>query len=108
MGEEKNSPQPGLSDLEIIDELVEFEVLGVPIKAKMISGEEYADIMDQSSNGQELNRALYGRLLISTCVIEPKGIDSRKLKAAAWALIVTGLEDELGFSEVARKKFESR
>ncbi len=33
MGEEKNSPQPGLSDLEIIDELVEFEVLGVPIKA---------------------------------------------------------------------------
>lgn len=103
--EEKDSP---LKDLEISEELVDFEVMGVNVKARMISGEDYADIMDQASNGQQLNRALYGRLLINTCVIEPKGINPKKLKPAAWALIVSGLEDELGFSEVARKKFESR
>ncbi len=108
MAEEKNSPQPGLSDLEITDEIVEFEVMKVPIKARMISGEDYADVMDQASSGQELNRTLYGRLLIGICIVEPKGMDPKKLKPAAWALIVSGLEDALGFSEVARKKFEQR
>jgi len=87
-----------VENLYVSDEPVEFEVKGVKIKYKELSGLEFTSISDElnidPSNPEELSSRKYMKKIIEKCVIEPK-LDVEKLKTDVLLKIVEEVQGGL-------------
>ena len=92
--EEKNS----VENLYVSDEPVEFEVNGVTIKYKELSGLEFTQISDDlgidPTKPNDLSSKDYMKEIIERCVIEPT-LDVKRLKMDVLVEIVSEIQGDL-------------
>lgn len=97
-----------VENLYVSDKPVEFEVEGVKIKYKELSGLEFTKISDElgidPNNPEELSSKDYMRKIINKCVIEPE-LDVDRLKMNVLLKIVSevqgGLDVEGGLENLS-------
>jgi hypothetical protein len=101
---EANKESATLENLYKKEETATVEVLGVSFEIRILSGVEYLEIVDETSDSRGTpNRSKYARRLVKTCVIKPE-VDIDKLKPIAFILLLGAIEEKHGATELVSKK----
>jgi hypothetical protein len=82
-----------------------IHVLGVPINVRILSAEEYLEVITVSGDtSKPENRKEYLKRLVDSMIIEPK-VEFERLSPAATILLLAQLENALGLTPEAIKGF---
>jgi hypothetical protein len=108
---EESKTGPDISRWYTDNEIIHTaDVNGIPMKIREISGEEYTALVERCMDKAKatLDRQKYFAEIVKTCVVEPKGIETKRLKPGPLTAIVQKIEDVLGLSEVVQKNLLNR
>lgn len=94
------------------DETFLVNVRGIDFTCREIDGDEFLDMAQAcvkvQGNTEVIDRKKYMKLIFSACVVSPKLDFNRPLKAAVMTQLLDGIEERLGLTEMARKKWGMR
>lgn len=94
------------------DETFLVNVRGVDFTCKEIDGDEFLDLAQKcvaiQGNKEVIDRKKYMKEIFSACVISPEVDWERPLKASVMSQLLDGIEERLGLTELARKKWGLR
>lgn len=103
-----SNTEPNLESLYAKTELFTFMVSGITFKARDLTTDNLFDITKKATVNGEVMQNIYAREIMKACIVEPKIEFERELRGIVVAQIIGELENVLGLTELAQKKWKMR
>lgn len=91
-----------IEDLYVSNEPREIEINGVVIKYRELSGVEYTEIADELNldpqKPDSVSNTDFVVLMLGKCIIEPEGLDVKRLKADVLTKLSTAIQSGLNLA----------